>query len=42
VLKARFALSHPDTKPLGDIAGTMRILEVTHPEIEFFFEHQTT
>ena len=41
VLKARFALSHPDTKPLGDIAGTARLLQVTHPEIEFIFEQQT-
>ena len=42
VLKARFTMSHPDTKPLGDIAGTARLLQVTHPEIEFIFEHQTT
>lgn len=42
VLKASFTMSHPDRKPLGDIAGTMRMLEVTHPEIEFIFEHQTT
>jgi signal transduction histidine kinase len=42
VLKARFTMSHPDRKPLGDIAGTMRLLQVTHPEIEFIFEHQTT
>jgi len=42
VLKASFTMSHPDTKPLGDIAGTMRMLQVTHPEIEFVFEHQRT
>ena len=42
LLKATFRMSHPDTKPLGDIAGTMRMLQVTHPEIEFVFEHQTT
>jgi signal transduction histidine kinase len=42
VLKASFTISHPDRKPLGDIASTMRLLKVTHPEIEFIFEHQTT
>lgn len=42
VLEARFTLSHPDRKPLGDVAGTMRLLQVTHPEIEFIFEQQTT
>jgi signal transduction histidine kinase len=42
VLVARFTLSHPDRKPLGDIAGTMRLLQVTHPENEFIFEHETT
>ena len=42
VVKASFTMSHPDTKPLGDIADTMRMLQVTHPEIEFIFEQQTT
>ena len=42
VLEASFIMSHPDTKPLGDIAGTMRMLQVAHPEIEFVFEQQTT
>lgn len=42
VLKASFTMSHPDRKPMGDIAGTMRMLQVTHPEIEFVFEQQTT
>jgi signal transduction histidine kinase len=37
-LTARFVLSHPDTKPLGNIDSTMRLLRVTHPEIEFVFD----
>jgi signal transduction histidine kinase len=38
-LRAHFSLHHPDRKPLGDIEGTMRLLRVSHPEIEFIFEH---
>ncbi len=33
-IQATFRLSHPDRKPLGDIEGTIRLLRITHPEIE--------
>jgi signal transduction histidine kinase len=39
-LTAFFGYSHPDRKPLGDIAGTVRLLRFTHPEIEFIFGHR--
>lgn len=34
-LKATFVLSNPDTKPLGDVEGTVRILRLSHPDITF-------
>jgi signal transduction histidine kinase len=34
-IKATFLLNHPDTKPLGDVEGTIRLLQVTHPDITF-------
>lgn len=39
VVRATFRLSHPDCKPMGDIAETIRTLVVAHPEIDFIFEH---
>ncbi|MCK4816518.1 ATP-binding protein [bacterium] len=36
---ATFRLSHPDRKPMGDIQKTIRLMEITHPEIIFTFEH---
>jgi len=39
---ARFTLSHPDRKPLGDIQGTMRLLEKTHPEVFFSIVYDNT
>jgi len=39
-LFARFGYNHPDRKPLGDIQGTMKILSITHPEIEFVYQHE--
>jgi predicted metal-dependent phosphoesterase TrpH len=41
VVRATFCLSHPDCKPIGDIAETMRTLVVAHPEIDFVFEQKT-
>jgi len=35
---ATFMLSHPDRKPMGDVDGTVRMLQITHPEIEFTYE----
>ena len=37
-LIARFVLSHPDRKPLGDVDGTVHMLQLTHPEIELAYE----
>jgi signal transduction histidine kinase len=34
-LVATFQLDHPDTRPLGDVDATIRMLQITHPEIEF-------
>ena len=41
LIRATFHLSHPDCKPMGDIAETMRMLVVAHPEIDFVFEQKT-
>jgi hypothetical protein len=41
VVKATFRMSHPDCKPMGDIAETIRTLVVAHPEINFLFEHNS-
>jgi predicted metal-dependent phosphoesterase TrpH len=40
-IRATFRLSHPDCKPMGDIAETVRTLVVAHPEIDFVFEQKT-
>jgi sensor histidine kinase regulating citrate/malate metabolism len=37
-IRATFIMSHPDTKPLGDVEGTVRMLEITHPEISFDYK----
>ena len=37
-LIARFTLSHPDRKPLGDVDGTVHMLRLTHPEITFEYK----
>ncbi len=34
-----YKLNHIDRKPLGNIEETINCLRVTHPEINFFFEH---
>ena len=38
-LKADFNKEHPDMKPLGDIKLTIKMLRLSHPEIEFFYEY---
>jgi signal transduction histidine kinase len=38
-VKATFRYSHPDLKPMGDILETIRTLVVSHPEIDFLYEH---
>jgi len=40
-VRATFRLSHPDCKPMGDIAETVRTLVVAHPEIDVIFEHKS-
>ena len=37
-LIATFVLSHPDRKPLGDVDGTVQMLQLTHPEIKLEYE----
>jgi anti-sigma regulatory factor (Ser/Thr protein kinase) len=40
-VRATFRLSHPDCKPMGDIAETIRTLVVGNPEVDFVFEQKT-
>ena len=40
MLEASFVYSHPDRKPLGDISGTVNLLRITHPEIDFIYQHE--
>ncbi len=39
-VRATFGFSHPDRKPMGDILETIRTLVVSHPEIDFLYEHR--
>ena len=39
-VNATFRLSHPDCKPMGDIGQTMQVLVMSHPEIDFLYEHK--
>ncbi len=41
VARATFCLSHPDCKPTGATAETMRTLAVAHPVIDLVFEQKT-
>ncbi len=34
-IRALFCTGHPDMKPVGDMAGTIDLLRMTHPEITF-------
>jgi signal transduction histidine kinase len=36
---ARFQLSHPDRKPLGDMGETLRAILIGRPELDLKFEH---
>jgi signal transduction histidine kinase len=38
-IRATFRLSHPDCKPMGDISQTIKMLVISHPEINFVYEH---
>lgn len=39
-VKATFRHSHPDRRPLGDIAATLHTLVAGHPDVNFVFEHR--
>ena len=39
-VRATFQRSHPDRKPLGDIAATLQTLVVGNPDVDFVFEHR--
>jgi signal transduction histidine kinase len=39
-VNATFRLSHPDCKPIGDIGQTIQVLVMSHPEIDFLYEHK--
>lgn len=41
VVRATFRPSHPDCRPMGDVAETIQTLIVSHPEIDFVFEHRS-
>jgi signal transduction histidine kinase len=36
---AIFELDHPDRKPMGDVESTVRMLQITHPEVELSYEY---
>ncbi|MBM4031459.1 MAG: ATP-binding protein [Planctomycetes bacterium] len=40
-VRATFRRSHPDRKPLGDMAATLQTLVVGHPEVDFVFNHRS-
>jgi signal transduction histidine kinase len=40
-VNATFRLSHPDCKPMGDIGQTIQVLVMSHPEIDFLYEHKS-
>ena len=39
-VKATFQYSHIDRKPIGDMKNTLITLMISHPEINFVYEHQ--
>lgn len=41
-IKATFGYSHIDRQPLGDLGQTLKILIISHPEINFVYEHKKT
>jgi len=38
LIRAEFRLDHPDLKPLGDMEGTIKLLQKFHPEVTFALE----
>jgi anti-sigma regulatory factor (Ser/Thr protein kinase) len=39
-VRATFQLSHPDRKPLGDIAATLMTIQAARPEVELVFQYE--
>ena len=39
-VRATYRHSHPDRRPLGDIAETLRALVAGHPDVDFVYEHR--
>jgi len=39
-IRVTFRRSHPDRKPLGDIAATLETLIAGNPDVDFVFEHR--
>jgi signal transduction histidine kinase len=37
-IRAVFKNDHPDMKPLGDIMLTMKMLRLSHPDIDFYYD----
>ena len=40
VVRASFRTDHMDTPPLGDMAGSLTSLIMTHPEVDFVYTHE--
>ncbi|MBP1766799.1 MAG: histidine kinase [Candidatus Aminicenantes bacterium] len=40
-VRATFRLGHIDLQPLGDIAETLTVLMVAHPDVNFRYTHKT-
>jgi signal transduction histidine kinase len=39
-IRALFCTGHPDMKPIGDMAGTIDLLSMAHPEISFEYKYE--
>jgi signal transduction histidine kinase len=39
-VRATFQLSHPDRKPLGDVAATLMTIQAARPEVELVFQYE--
>lgn len=42
VVRARFALSHPDLPPVGDLAGTLAVMKALHPAVAVTLRYGAT
>lgn len=40
MVRASFRTDHIDTPPLGDMAGSLTSLIMTHPEVDFVYTHE--